>query len=119
MAAAAGVIEMSAAGLHKRMRTIGPYLARLVTLMTDAEVAFAAERWSGYDVVIVDGSSESRPAAEGATARVHHAATFDAVVPHLTIDYQKPTIATVDGDMKPPRTNDVITCGPTLSFITG
>ena len=46
-------------------------------------------------------------------------ATFDAVVPHLTIDYQEPTIATVDGDMKPPRTRDVITCGPTVSFITG
>jgi len=41
-------------------------------------------------------------------------ATFDAVVPHLTIDYQEPTIATVDGDMKPARTSDVIGCGPTL-----
>jgi hypothetical protein len=40
-------------------------------------------------------------------------------VPHLTIDYQEPTIATVDGDMKQPRTSDIITCGPTLSFITG
>ena len=46
-------------------------------------------------------------------------ATFDAVVPHLSIDYQEPTIATVDGDMKPPRTSDVIGCGPTVSFITG
>jgi hypothetical protein len=46
-------------------------------------------------------------------------ATFDAVVPHLTIDYQEPTIATVDGDLKPPRTSDVIGCGPALSFITG
>ena len=47
------------------------------------------------------------------------AATFDAVVPHLTIDYQEPTIANVDGDMKQPRTRDIITCGPTVSFITG
>ncbi|HJX66565.1 MAG TPA: diacylglycerol kinase family protein [Polyangia bacterium] len=46
-------------------------------------------------------------------------ATFDAVVPHLTIDYQEPTIATVDGDMKPPRISDVITCGPTVAFIAG
>ena len=45
-------------------------------------------------------------------------ATFDAVVPHLTIDYQEPTIATVDGDMKPPRTSDTIACGPTVAFIT-
>jgi hypothetical protein len=69
MAAAAGVVEMSAVGLHKRMRTIGPYLARLVTLMTDTEARFAAERWAGYDVVAVDGSSVSRPGAEGTTAR--------------------------------------------------
>jgi hypothetical protein len=79
--AAAGVIEMSAVGLHKRMRTIGPYLARLVTLMTDAEVAFAAERWSGYDVVIVDGSSVSRPGAEGTTARVHYALRLNTLRP--------------------------------------
>jgi hypothetical protein len=46
-------------------------------------------------------------------------ATFDAVVPHLTIDYQDPTIATVDGDMKLPRNCDVIECGPMVSFITG
>jgi len=46
-------------------------------------------------------------------------ATFDAVVPHLSNDYQEPTIATVDGDMKPPRTSDVIGCGPAVSFITG
>jgi hypothetical protein len=32
---------------------------------------------------------------------------------------EEPTIATVDGDMKPPGTCDVIDCGPTLSFITG
>jgi hypothetical protein len=81
MAAAAGVIKMSAVGLHKRMRTIGPYLARLVTLMTDAEVVFGAERWAGYDVVIVDGSSVSRPGAEGTTARVHYALRLSTLRP--------------------------------------
>jgi hypothetical protein len=81
MAAAAGVIKMSAVGLHKRMRTIGPYLARLVTRMTDAEVAFAAERWAGYDVVLVDGSSVSRPGAEGTTARVHYALRLSTLRP--------------------------------------
>jgi hypothetical protein len=39
-------------------------------------------------------------------------------VPHLTIDCQEPTIATVDGEMKP-RASDVIGCGPAVSFITG
>jgi len=48
-AAAAGIIEMSAVALHKRMRTIGPYLAQLVAQMTDAEMTFAPERWAGYD----------------------------------------------------------------------
>ena len=46
-------------------------------------------------------------------------ATFDAVVPHLTIDYQEPAIATVDGDLKPPRICDTIASGPTVAFITG
>lgn len=45
--------------------------------------------------------------------------SFDAVVPNLTIDYQEPTVVQVDGDLKPPRMQDVIACGPTLSFITG
>jgi hypothetical protein len=81
MAAAAGVVEMSAVGLHKRMRTIGPYLARLVTLMTDTEARFAAERWAGYDVVAVDGSSVSRPGAEGTTARVHYALCLSTLRP--------------------------------------
>ena len=46
-------------------------------------------------------------------------ATFDAVVSHVQIDYQEPTIATIDGDMTAPTTCDIIDCGPTVSFITG
>ena len=46
-------------------------------------------------------------------------ATFDAVVPRVRIDYQEPTIATIDGDMMAPTSCDLIACGPTLSFITG
>ncbi len=46
-------------------------------------------------------------------------ATCDAVVPRAKIDYQEPTIATIDGDLKAPSTCDVIECGPTVSFITG
>jgi len=79
--AAAGIIEMSAVALHKRMRTIGPYLAQLLALMTDAESTFAAERWAGYDPVIVDGSSVSRPGAEGTTARVHYALHLSTLRP--------------------------------------
>ena len=45
--------------------------------------------------------------------------TFDVVVPKLTIEYEEPTITTLDGDMTPPITRDVLSCGPRLSFITG
>lgn len=45
--------------------------------------------------------------------------TFDAVVPKVTIEYEQPTITTVDGDLKPASLRDVISCGPTLKFITG
>jgi hypothetical protein len=80
-AAAAGIVEISAVALHKRMRTIGPYLARLLGLMTDAETTFAPERWAGYDPVIVDGSAVCRPGAEGTTARVHYALRLDTLRP--------------------------------------
>jgi hypothetical protein len=79
--AAAGIIEMSAVGLHKRMRTIGPYLAQLVARMTDAEATFAPEQWAGYDPIAVDGSSVSRPGAEGTTARVHYALRLSTLRP--------------------------------------
>lgn len=45
-------------------------------------------------------------------------ATFDTLASQVTIDYQEPTIATVDGDMKAPATHDVVGCGPSMSFIT-
>ena len=80
-AAAAGIIEMSAVGLHKRMRTIGPYLAQLVARMTAAEATFAPEQWAGYDPIAVDGSSVSRPGAEGTTARVHYALRLSTLQP--------------------------------------
>jgi hypothetical protein len=80
-AAAAGIIEMSAVGLHKRMRTVGPYLAELVARMTEAESTFAPERWAGYDPITVDGSSVSRPGAEGTTARVHYALRLSSLRP--------------------------------------
>jgi Transposase DDE domain len=78
---AAGIIEMSAVGLHKRMRTIGPYLAQLVTLMTQAETTFSPELWAGYDPIAVDGSSVTRPGAEGTTARVHYALRLSTLQP--------------------------------------
>lgn len=80
-AAAAGLLKLSAVGLHKRMRTIGPYLAQLVARMTDAETTFAPAKWAGYDPIAVDGSSVSRPGAEGTTARVHYALRLSTLQP--------------------------------------
>jgi len=45
--------------------------------------------------------------------------TFDAVVPSLTIKYREPTVTTIDGDFRPPTRQDVIQCGPLLTFIVG
>jgi hypothetical protein len=49
--------------------------------MADTERTFAAERWAGYDIVIVDASTVSRPGAEGTTARVHYALRLTTLRP--------------------------------------
>jgi hypothetical protein len=45
--------------------------------------------------------------------------TFDAVVPSLVIEYEEPTVATLDGDMLQPATRHELSYGPMLRFITG
>ncbi|MDO8598565.1 MAG: diacylglycerol kinase family protein [bacterium] len=45
--------------------------------------------------------------------------TFDAVVSHAVIEYAAPTVTMIDGELRPPTTRDVITCGPLLRFIIG
>ncbi|HNY81194.1 MAG TPA: IS4 family transposase [Sedimentisphaerales bacterium] len=56
--------------LHKKMRLAGPYLRALVGRVASATET-SPERWSGYDVILVDGSSFSGPGADGTDARVH------------------------------------------------
>jgi len=73
MAAAAGLIDISAVALHKWMRKFAPFLTALLGALTKAADGFAAERWAGYEILIVDGSSVSRPASKGTTVRVHYA----------------------------------------------
>jgi Transposase DDE domain len=72
MAAAAGLIDLSAVALHKWMRKMGGFLAALLAVITDAAKSFAAERWAGYESLIIDASSVTRPGGEGTTARVHY-----------------------------------------------
>jgi hypothetical protein len=58
--------------LHKKMRRAQPYLAALVErlLLVSANEP-TPERWAGYEVVCLDGSTVSGPGAEGADARMH------------------------------------------------
>jgi hypothetical protein len=73
MAAASDLIDISAVALHKWMCKFGPFLGAMLAKMTEAANHFAAERWAGYDILVVDGSSVSRPGSKGTTARVHYA----------------------------------------------
>lgn len=45
--------------------------------------------------------------------------SFDAVVPRLTIEYEEPTVTTLDGELYVPTFRDTLECGPRLTFITG
>lgn len=68
--AESGGCSVSHVTLHKKMRLAAPYLRALVTRLVGA-AGTSAERWAGYDVVAVDGSSFGGPGAEGTDARVH------------------------------------------------
>ena len=72
MAAASGLIDMSAVALHKWMRKIGGLLATLLVVLTESAKHFAAELWAGYDILIVDASSIVRHGSDGTTARIHY-----------------------------------------------
>ena len=72
MGAAAKIVEISAVSLHLWMRKVGEYLATLLESMTQVGERFAAECWSGYDIVVVDATTVTRPGSKGTTARVHY-----------------------------------------------
>jgi hypothetical protein len=81
--------DVSPVAVHLWERKMGPLFASLVADMAGTERAFAAQRWAGYDIVIVDASTVSRPGAEGTTARVHYAlrlATLRPVYVEVTDD---------------------------------
>lgn len=81
MAYAANIVDISAVALHKWMRKLGRYLASLLVTKTNVHRTFAAEHWAGYDIIIVDASSVSRPGSEGTTARVHYALRLTTLRP--------------------------------------
>jgi len=58
--------------LHQKMRRAQPYLAALVErMLASAGREATPERWAGYEVVCLDGSTVSGPGAEGTDARLH------------------------------------------------
>jgi hypothetical protein len=64
--------EVSHVTLHKKMRLAAPFLRALVARLTRGGGADAVpERWAGYEVVAVDGSSFCGTRADNTDARVH------------------------------------------------
>jgi hypothetical protein len=75
-AGATGLPSISAVALHKWECKAAPWLALLVGKMLRADGAcadFEGDTVGGYRVVVTDGTSLSRPGAEGTTARIHYA----------------------------------------------
>jgi hypothetical protein len=84
------MIDVSPVAVHLWERKLGPLFADLVADMAGTERTFAAERWAGYDIVIVDASTVSRPGAEGTTARVHYALRLTTLRPvHVEVTDDK------------------------------
>jgi len=75
------VTDVSPVAVHLWERKLGPFFASLVADMAGTEREFAAGRWAGYDIVVVDASVVSRPGAEGTTARVHYALRLTTLHP--------------------------------------
>jgi hypothetical protein len=67
------LVDLAATSLHAWERKLGPYLAELLARMVGANDVFAAMRWSGYEILLADGTVVTRPGAKGTTARVLYA----------------------------------------------
>jgi hypothetical protein len=90
--------------LHKWERKLAPYLAELTAQLCDAPKNFAPARWSGYDVLVVDASTVTRPGAEGTTARVHYVlrlSTLDFVRSVVTDEHGGETLRLHEGVAAP------------------
>jgi hypothetical protein len=81
MAAAAGLIDVSAVSLHKWMEKFAPFLESLLLALTGAAQQFAAPCWAGYDIFLVDATAVSRPGSKGLTGRVHYALRLSSLRP--------------------------------------
>lgn len=71
LVAEAGGPDVSHVTLHKKMRLSAPYLKSLVGALTESDQQSSPERWAGYELAVVDGSSFCGPGADGTDARLH------------------------------------------------
>jgi len=69
----AGVVDLSSVALHKWERKLGPYLATLLADLAKEQQGLESWSWAGYEVLVADGTTITRPGATGTTARVHYA----------------------------------------------
>ncbi len=73
LAAAVGLVDVSAVALHKWTRKAGGWIAAMVAAIMGTATTFAGEQWAGYDVLAVDATTVQKPGAKGTTARIHYA----------------------------------------------
>jgi hypothetical protein len=66
----AQLLDLSAPALHFWERKLPGYLSELIARMLGSADMFSPERWHGYEVVVADGTTVTRPGADGTTARV-------------------------------------------------
>lgn len=71
LVAEAGGPDIAPMRLHKKMVRAVDYLRALVTRMIREMPDAAPEQWAGYDVVVADATTASRPGSLGADIRVH------------------------------------------------
>jgi hypothetical protein len=71
LVAEAGGPDIAPMRLHKKMIRAADYLRALVVGMVKDLPHVEPELWAGYDVVVVDATTASRPGSLGADVRVH------------------------------------------------
>lgn len=72
-AEASHLVDLSAPALHYWERKLPGYLSELLARLLGSMDTYSPARWHGYEVVVVDGTTVTRPGAEGTTARVLYA----------------------------------------------
>ena len=73
IAAAMGLVDLSAVALHKWTCKAGGWIAARVTARVGTSATFAPERWADYEVVGVDATPAQKPGAKGTTVRIQYA----------------------------------------------